>query len=144
MTGVGSLTKLGNVLDRDAGIDEATKKELMEVAIKRIELEIIEEQEVTKRWTADMSSDNWASKNIRPYSLGALLIFFFGMAITDSIDSIEFALDDGYKEILKALLLTAFLAYFGGRAYNKAVKNKLKCGKAWHACKETKYAFSYL
>ncbi len=126
VTGIKGLTRLGEALDKDSNVTQEMKEQIMEIAIKRIEAQIAEDIEITKRWSADMSSDSWLSKNVRPMTLIALLVFFFGIAITDSIDAIEFELDSGYKEILKVLLVTAFLAYFGGRAYNKSVKMKNK------------------
>lgn len=126
ITGMSGLTKLGEALDNDPAVSPQLKDELMEIAVKRIELDIVEEQERTKRWSADMSSDSWLSKNVRPMTLISLLLFVFGIIIADSIEVAKFTVDEGYKELLKALLLTTFFAYFGGRAYNKAVKIKNK------------------
>ena len=52
--------------------------------IKELEQDVIEMQEVTKRWSSDMNSDSWLSKNIRPLSLAFLTITLFIYVILDS------------------------------------------------------------
>ena len=48
---------------------------------KQMEADIAEQQEITKRWQADMSSDSWLSKNIRPLTLIAILTGYFTFAM---------------------------------------------------------------
>ena len=45
-----------------------------EEALKLLEMDIVEMQEVSKRWSSDMSSDSWLSKNVRPMMLIFLTI----------------------------------------------------------------------
>ena len=45
--------------------------------VKELEQDVIEMQEITKRWQSDMSSDSWLSKNIRPLSLAFLTLSMF-------------------------------------------------------------------
>ena len=75
-------------------------------------------QEVSKRWSADMSSDNKLSKSVRPLTL---IFLFVSTVVLIFIDSgfINFAVDDEWKELLKMLLITITAAYFGGRSYEK-------------------------
>jgi hypothetical protein len=78
----------------------------------------VEMQEVSKRWSADMTSDNKLSKSVRPLTL---IFLFVSTVVLIFIDSgfINFAVDDEWKELLKMLLITITAAYFGGRSYEK-------------------------
>lgn len=73
------------------------------------------EQEVTKRAQADMSSDSWLAKNIRPL-LMLILIFTF---IMFAIASIKFQIGEEYVGMLKEMLMAAFSFYFAGRTIEK-------------------------
>lgn len=73
------------------------------------------ENEITKRHAADMSSDSWLSKNIRPMVLVYLLLLFTGFAIV----SASFNLAEVYIEMLKEMLQMAFGFYFAGRTIEK-------------------------
>ena len=66
-----------------AGSKELTDIE-KEMLIKELEQDVIEMQEVTKRWESDMSSDSWLSSNIRPLSLAFLTLALFIYVILDS------------------------------------------------------------
>lgn len=98
---------------------------LQQLAIRKIELDIESEKvaqtAVTERWQADMLSDSWLSKNIRPmiliFLLGAYSVFsllsMFGLFITQS-----------YVELLAQMLMLAMGAYFAGRSVEKIVDMK--------------------
>jgi hypothetical protein len=73
------------------------------------------EQEVTKRAQADMSSDSWLSKNIRPLIMIYLLVVFSAFAIA----SASLNIDKAYVEILQQMLMMAFGFYFAGRTFEK-------------------------
>ena len=75
-------------------------------------------EEISKRWSSDMSSDNKLSKSIRPLSLAFVLISTILLIFIDS-GFINFAVDSEWKELLKMLLITIVAAYFGGRSYEK-------------------------
>ena len=98
--------------------EESLPAEDKEKAMKLLEMDIIEMQEVSKRWTADMTSDNKLSKSVRPLTL---IFLFVSTVVLIFIDSgfINFAVDDEWKELLKMLLITITAAYFGGRSYEK-------------------------
>ena len=71
VTGMDMLKNLGNAIKNDPIMsvdDKATAQELLK-------LDISEMEEVTKRWSSDMVSDSWLSKNIRPIVLAWLVIF---------------------------------------------------------------------
>ena len=88
--------------------DETLPPEDKEKALKLLELDIIEMQEVTKRWQADLNSDNKLSKNVRP-----LTLIFFSVAYV-----IGWYLDYSLENITGLLSLIVG-AYFGGRSYEK-------------------------
>jgi len=90
-----------------------------ETALKLIELDIEEMDSITKRWQADMKSDNWISKNVRPWTLITLTIAFLVAMYLDSyVDSFEVA--EEWISLLKVLLISVYFAYFGSRGYEKA------------------------
>lgn len=100
--------------------DTSINKEDKDTALKLIELDLIEMQEVTKRWQSDMLSDSWLSKNVRPMAIVFLTVV---TAIFISLDgSTNFEVDDVWVDLLKTLLVTTYLAYFGSRGVEK-IKN---------------------
>jgi hypothetical protein len=105
--------------------EEALPPEDKEKAMKLLEMDIIEMQEVSKRWESDMKSDSWLSKNTRPMSLIFLTI---SMVILILLDSFEwsFMVSAGWVDLLQTLLVTVYVAYFGSRGAEKfqTIKNK--------------------
>lgn len=95
---------------------------MAEAAAKALEAE---ENNITGRWTADMSSDSWLSKNSRPIVLLAMVGFLFLMIIFDSIN-INFEVKESYITLMETLLITVVVAYFGSRGVEKyqAIKRK--------------------
>lgn len=77
------------------------------------------QKEITKRWEADMASDSWLPKNIRPLTLAVLLVVFLSLVIVDSTGSINFEVSEAYISMLQVLMTTVFTAYFAGRSYEK-------------------------
>lgn len=117
LTGIGALEELGNLIKGDTGLSDLDKQLLL----AELEYDKAELQETTKRWQSDMGSDSWASKNIRPYSLVATLIFTFIIILLDS--SIEkFSVKDHWVELLITILMIMIGAYYGGRTYEKTKK----------------------
>jgi O-antigen ligase len=84
-------------------------------------------QEITKRWQADMESDSWASKNIRPYATAGTLVFTFIVMILDSAIK-SFKVEDHWVNLLVTLLSLMVVALFGSRGYEKikGVAGKVK------------------
>ena len=121
-----------SVLKGDIGgaIDVISKsKELSEeqvkMALKELEHDVIEMQEITKRWESDNLSDSWWSKNVRPLSLMFLTVTLFIYVILDS--SLEgFNVGSEWIDLLSSLLLLVYGGYFGARALEKIthLKNK--------------------
>ena len=98
--------------------DETLPPEDKEKAMRLLELDKIELQEVSKRWDSDMKSDSWLSKNTRPMTLIYLTVVTSLYIILDSLD-IAFDIDESWVELLKTLLVTIYVAYFGSRGFEK-------------------------
>tara|TARA_R100000231_G_scaffold83793_1_gene63779 strand:- start:1477 stop:1932 length:456 start_codon:yes stop_codon:yes gene_type:complete len=130
----GILGTVGDVLP-DSGVlgvvknliskDEALPPEDKEKAMKLLEMDIIEMQEVSKRWASDMQSDSWLSKNTRPMSL---IFLTLSMVILILLDSFEwsFEVSSGWVDLLQTLLVTVYVAYFGSRGAEKFQSIKKK------------------
>ena len=67
-------------------------------------------QEVSKRWSSDMASDSWLSKNTRPMTLIFLTISMVCLILLDSFN-IDFNIDGSWVDLLKSLLVTVYVAY---------------------------------
>lgn len=121
ITGIEALEKLSDKIKGDEGISLVDKELLLQELAYDMQLET----EITKRWQADLHSDSWASKNIRPYTLAFLLITMFLFVILDSVNAIDFDVDTEWIGLLKGLLMTAVGGYFVVRSGEKII-NKVK------------------
>jgi len=90
---------------------------------KQIEADIAEQQELTKRWQADMSSDSWLANNIRPMTLIFLLLAYFFFAFMSMFD---YETKSAYVELLGQWGMLVMTAYFGGRSLEKIMGMKDK------------------
>ena len=109
--------KVSDILNAISGSKElnAVEKEML---IKELEQDVIEMQEVTKRWQSDMSSNSWLSSNIRPLSLAFLTLALFIYVILDSsLDT--FKIDEQWISLLGNLLMLVYGGYFGARTLEK-------------------------
>tara|TARA_R100000951_G_C2619533_1_gene173980 strand:- start:595 stop:1044 length:450 start_codon:yes stop_codon:yes gene_type:complete len=89
-----------------------------ETALKLLEMDVVEMQEVSKRWESDMKSDSWLSKNTRPMTLIFLTISTVFIIVLDSLN-IDFGVNTEWIDLLKSLLITVYVAYFGSRGVEK-------------------------
>ena len=89
-----------------------------ETALKLLEQDTVEMQEISKRWASDMQSDSWLSKNTRPLTLIFLTVSMVLLVLLDSFE-IQFDVDSGWVDLLKSLLITVYVAYFGSRGAEK-------------------------
>jgi hypothetical protein len=91
--------------------------------LQQIQADINEQQELTKRQQADMLSDSWLSKNIRPMTLIAILAGYFVFAMMSAFD-----LDTNktYVELLGQWGMLIMSFYFGGRTLEKIIDMKSK------------------
>ena len=103
----GVLGIVKGLIDKDDSLPPEDK----EKALKLLEMDMVEMQEVTKRWEADLNSDNKLSKNVRP-----LTLIFFSVAYV-----VGWYLDYSLENITGLLSLIVG-AYFGGRSYEKTRK----------------------
>jgi len=76
----------------------------------------VEQENVTRRAEADMASDSWLSKNIRPMTLIFLLVAYSGFAIASIFD---FETRSAYVELLGQWGMLVMSFYFGGRTMEK-------------------------
>jgi len=83
--------------------------------------EIEVEKNVTARWQADMNSDSWLSKNVRPIVLIFLVVSTMLLIFIDA-GHINFTVKDSYVDLLQLVLITVIGAYFGGRSFEKRKK----------------------
>jgi hypothetical protein len=79
------------------------------------------EKEISSRWSADMNSDSWLSKNVRPMVLIFLVVCTVLMIFIDA-GTIAFHVEDKWTDLLQLVLITVIGAYFGGRSLEKTKK----------------------
>ena len=110
----GLLKLVGSLISKDDALAPKDKEE----ALKLLEMDIVEMQEVSKRWSSDMSSDNWLSKSVRPMMLIFLTVSTWLLILMDSLN-IEFGVSTEWIDLLKSLLITVFVSYYGSRGIEK-------------------------
>ena len=110
----GYLGVLRNLITKDSKLTPADK----EMALKLLDIDIAEMQEISKRWESDMKSDSWLSKNTRPLTLIFLTVSMIFLVLLDSLN-IEFGVNGEWISLLKSLLITVYVAYFGSRGAEK-------------------------
>ena len=118
----GVIKSIGNAIDKISTSDEERliiKKEIQKILE---EADNNAQKEVSARWAADMNSDSFLSKNIRPMVLIFLTVVFTALAFTDGNIG-GFVVAKEYVPIFQTLLVTAYGAYFVGRTFEKS-KNK--------------------
>ena len=82
-----------------------------------------EQNNVSERWKADLGSDSWLSKNVRPMTLVALLVAYFIFATASAFDIV---VKQAYVELLGQMIMLIVSAYFGGRTLEKIMEMKTK------------------
>ena len=115
----GALGIVKNLITSDSTIEPQDK----ETALKLLEQDIQEMKDVSARWEADMKSDSWLSKNTRPLTLIYLTLASTILIIIDSFHTL-FDVDVAWVELLKTLLITVYVAYFGSRGAEKITNIK--------------------
>ena len=93
---------------------EAERKIKELVANYQVEME----KNITSRWEADLKSDSWLSKNVRPLVLIFLIVCTMLLIFIDA-GAIKFNVKDSYIDLLQLVLITVIGAYFGGRSLEK-------------------------
>lgn len=118
------------VLDKFIPDPEAkakAQKELLQMQqegrLAELNADNIEAQEISKRWTSDMASDSWLSKNIRPLSLIAIFTGYFMFAM---MSAFGYNANESYVQLLGNWGMLVFGAYFGSRSLEKIAEIKTK------------------
>jgi len=110
------------------------EERLIELGIEKAKLEMAELEllakaaqadadNITDRWQADMSSDSWLSKNIRPMSLVALFLGYFLFAM---MSAYGYNANESYVTLLGNWGQLIMGAYFGGRTIEKLAEMRMK------------------
>ena len=98
-----------------------------ELALKLKEIDTrafeVETKAVTERWQADMASDSWLSKNIRPMTLIAIFVAYFIFA---GLSAANINVNESYVKLLGEWAQLIMLAYFGGRTAEKIMEKRGK------------------
>ena len=121
-SGAGDLVKnVGGVIDNLT----TSKEEKLEAERKVKELianyEIEMEKNITSRWEADLKSDSWLSKNVRPMTLIFLIVCTMLLIFIDA-GALKFEVKSSWVDLLQLVLITVIGAYFGGRSLEKVKK----------------------
>ena len=96
----------------------AAEQKIKEI-IANYEVEM--EKNITSRWEADLKSDSWLSKNVRPMVLIFLIVCTMLLIFIDA-GAINFEVKSSWVDLLQLVLITVIGAYFGGRSLEKTKK----------------------
>jgi cation transport ATPase len=91
--------------------------------LAQINADIAEQQELTKRQQADMASDSWLSKNIRPMTLIAILFAYFLFAF---MSAFNYDANQAYVELLGQWGMLIMSFYFGGKTLERIMSIREK------------------
>jgi hypothetical protein len=120
--GAAELVKgVGSVIDNlhTSGEEKLAAENKIKELIANYEVEM--EKNITSRWKADMNSDSWLSKNVRPLVLIFLVVCTMLLIFIDA-GKLNFNVKDSYVDLLQLVLITVIGAYFGGRSFEKRKK----------------------
>jgi uncharacterized membrane protein (DUF106 family) len=124
---VGVGMKLIDKLIPDPQAKAQAQLELAKLAqegkLAEIQADTAEQQELTKRAQADMASDSWLSKNIRPMTLIFILLAYFIFAMMSAYGNNA---NEKYVELLGQWGMLIMSFYFGGRTLEKIMDMKAK------------------
>ena len=121
-SGAGELVKsVGGVIDNLT----TSKEEKLEAERKIKEIianhEVEMEKNITSRWEADLKSDSWLSKNVRPLVLVFLIVCTMLLIFIDA-GALNFEVKSSWVDLLQLVLIAVIGAYFGGRSLEKVKK----------------------
>jgi len=131
MFGIDDIIGVGmKLVDKLIPDPEAKAKAQLDLAqlaqngeLQKIQADMNEAQELTKRLQADMASDSWLSKNIRPMTLIAILAGYFTFAM---LSAFNIETNKSYVELLGQWGMLIMSFYFGGRTLEKIIDMKSK------------------
>jgi|TARA_B110000977_G_scaffold112221_1_gene145416 hypothetical protein len=112
---------IGSVIDKfhTSGEEKLAAEQKIQELISDYETKM--EANITDRWKADMNSDSWLSKNVRPLVLIFLVVSTVLMIFIDA-GTINFNVEAKWTDLLQLVLITVIGAYFGGRSIEKVRK----------------------
>ena len=119
--GGNTIEKIGDVVDKLSTSDEERMEAKRMMKQILLDAEAKGQEQVPRRWEADMKSDNWLSKNIRPLICIFLTAMFVIISIFDG-NAGGFEIAPAYIPIYQTLLITVYGAYFAGRSIEKIKK----------------------
>ena len=106
---------------------EQAKLKLLEMnqngELAQLNADVAEQHEITERLKADMGSDSWLSKNIRPMTLIAILIGYFTFA---GLSAAKIDVNESYVQLLGQWGMLIMSFYFGGRTLEKIMDMQAK------------------
>ena len=106
---------------------EQAKLKLLEMQqtgeLAQLNADVAEQHELTERLKADMGSDSWLSKNIRPMTLIAILIGYFTFA---GLSAAKIDVNESYVQLLGQWGMLIMSFYFGGRTLEKIMDMKAR------------------
>ena len=120
--GAADLVKgVGSVIDNlhTSGEEKLEAERKIKELVANYEVEM--EKNITSRWQADLKSDSWLSKNVRPMVLIFLIVCTMLLIFIDA-GALKFNVKDSYIDLLQLVLITVIGAYFGGRSLEKVKK----------------------
>ena len=120
--GAADLVKgVGGVIDNlhTSKEEKLAAEQKVKELIANYEIEM--EKNITARWQADLKSDSWLSKNVRPMVLIFLIVCTMLLIFIDA-GAIKFDVKDTWVDLLQLVLITVIGAYFGGRSFEKTKK----------------------
>ena len=120
--GAADLVKgVGGIIDNLHTSKE--EKLAAELKIKQLisDYEVEMEKNITSRWQADLKSDSWLSKNVRPLVLIFLIVCTMLLIFIDA-GALDFEVKSSWVDLLQLVLITVIGAYFGGRSLEKVKK----------------------
>ena len=120
--GAADLVKsVGGVIDNLHTSKE--EKLAAELKIKQLisNYEVEMEKNITSRWEADLKSDSWLSKNVRPLVMIFLIVCTMLLIFIDA-GALNFEVKSSWVDLLQLVLITVIGAYFGGRSLEKVKK----------------------
>jgi hypothetical protein len=134
MFGLDAILNIGGkLIDKLIPDPEAKAKAQLELAtlaqngeLAQLQADMNEQNNISERWKADLGSDSWLSKNVRPMTLIALLVAYFIFATASAFDVI---VKPEYVNLLGQMIMLIVSAYFGGRTLEKIVEMRNKNAK---------------
>ena len=120
--GAAELVKgVGGVIDNlhTSGEEKLEAERKIKELVANYEVEM--EKNITSRWEADLKSDSWLSKNVRPMVLIFLIVCTMLLIFIDA-GALSFEVKSTWVDLLQLVLITVIGAYFGGRSFEKVKK----------------------